>query len=88
MTYAQYAAAVAAVCVLLWPRIKAVAGSLESWARLPVVPGPRRPAHSFEESISSLASVRERLIATDALSPEAKGAIDVLTLALVAGSDK
>ena len=37
---------------------------------------------------SDLAVVRARLAATGTLSDEARKAIDVLTLALVAGSDK
>jgi hypothetical protein len=72
MNWAQIAAAVAAVAVGLWPQLKVI----------PKV-GP-----TYQEAIANLALVRARLLATENLADEQKKAIDALTLALVAGSDK
>jgi hypothetical protein len=58
---------------------------------LPVLPGimawltPKAP--SYEQAILRLAEVRHRLVATQALGDDQRKAIDVLTLALVDGSD-
>jgi hypothetical protein len=50
---------------------------------------PAEPAGvTFHRSMLDLANVRKRLVATAALDEKAKAAIDTLTLALVAGSDK
>lgn len=74
----QWTGVVVAVVVALWPQLKGLLG------RLPVAPsGP-----SFEAALADLASVRLRLIRTGALDDDQKKAIDVLTLALVDGSDK
>ncbi len=56
-------------------------------------PAPARPldevvAPSYRDAIWHLSQVRFRLRATAALSDDQKQAIDILTLALVDGSDK
>jgi len=87
MTIEQTLAAVAAVGVAAWPTLKAVAVWLS--ARKPV--GPVSPAAikpPYSEAMADLQSVRLRLVRTDCLAQDQKNAIDVLTLALVDGSDK
>jgi hypothetical protein len=87
MTIEQTLAAVAAVGVAAWPTIKTVAVWLS--ARKPV--GPVPPAAikpPYSEAMADLQSVRLRLVRTDCLAQDQKNAIDVLTLALVDGSDK
>jgi hypothetical protein len=89
MLYA--AAAVAGAVVLTWDWLVAAGDYL-----LKSVPGPGREESkprravgpTYQEAIADLASVRLRLIGTDGLTDPAKAAIDTLTLALVAGSDK
>jgi hypothetical protein len=94
IVYLQVAAAVAAVCVAFWPNV------LQAWnawrASRPVnvnvdapdqmVPSAKAP--SYRDSIFFLSEVRRRLIVTETLDDSRKKAIDVLTLALVDGSDK
>jgi len=79
---------VAAVAVVLWPQLKTPA------APKPLVPAdlaplaPPRPPHpSYHAAIAALAQVRHRVAQTDQLGDDQKKAIEVLTLALVAGSD-
>ena len=87
MTIEQMLAAVAAVGVAAWPTLKAAAAWLA--ARKPV--GPVSPAAikpPYSEAMADLQSVRLRLVRTDCLAQDQKNAIDVLTLALVDGSDK
>ena len=85
MTIAGLMAAAAAV--LFWPKAKAPAPSLFTPSPAEVSPpAPRGP--TYQEAIANLANVRKRLVATAALDEKAKAAIDTLTLALVAGSDK
>lgn len=79
MTYVMLI--LAAVAVLFWP----------SRTKLPALPvtkpqAPRVP--TFLEATSALADVRRRLVAGELLGDEQKKAIDVLQLALTAGSDK
>lgn len=94
--YLQIAAAVAAVGVAFWPT---VAQALHAWATARPVNGPALPpvqeqtvpsvkAPSYRDAIFYLSEVRRRLIATETLDDSRKKAIDVLTLALVDGSDK
>ena len=76
MTAVQIASLVAAAAVAAWTfrdQLRRAAGSR----------GP-----SYQQAMVSLASVRLRLIETSKLSPEAGAAVEALTLALVAGSDK
>lgn len=55
---------------------------------VPVKPLDEVVAPHYRDAIWHLAQVRFRLRATDALNDDEKKAIDVLTLALVDGSDK
>jgi hypothetical protein len=65
-----------------------------AWKARPVILGPSeaatKPPHlapTNQTAIADLAHVRLRLVQTKALDDKTKAAIDVLTLALVAGSD-
>jgi hypothetical protein len=82
VTTVQIVSAVAAALIVSWPWLKNIAGFL------PAVPRPAKAGVSYEESIHNLAVVRSRLVVTSHLAEEQKKAIDTLTLALVAGSDK
>jgi hypothetical protein len=75
MTPTVYAAAAAAVA--FWPQIIALFTSAKAGV----------PPQSYQSAIASLADVRLRLLKTDRLDGEQKKAMDVLTLALVDGSD-
>lgn len=78
MTYVILIAAAAAV--LFWP----------SRAKLPGLPAtkPSPKIPTFLEATSALADVRRRLVAGELLGDDQRKAIDVLQLALTAGSDK
>ena len=82
MTYVLLAAAAAAF--FLWP----------AKSSSPVAPGPfamagqTKPHPTYQASLAALAAVRLRLLQTEQLDDDRKAAIDALTLALVAGSDK
>jgi hypothetical protein len=90
MTYEQIGAAIIAAVVVAWPKIVAVVKSV--WGSLPAVAVPSLgESVSYQEAISNLALVRTRLNSTGLLGDEKspqRAAIDTLTLALVAGSDK
>lgn len=75
MSWMQIGAAVAAAAVGLWPQLKNVVPK--------VTGGP-----SYQDAMKNLAVVRLRLLETQTLKEQEKDAIDTLTLALVAGSDK
>jgi hypothetical protein len=90
MTYEQIGAGILAACVMAWPRLvqaaKWLAGHMPK--HLPIT---AEKTVGYEESIHNLALVRSRLNATEMLGEEKspqRAAIDTLTLALVAGSDK
>lgn len=98
MTWEQIGAGIVAVVVFAWPKLVAVVkvlldkiASLRAAPAVAVVPHPVGGPVGYEDAIHNLALVRSRLNATDLLgeekSPE-RAAIDTLTLALVAGSDK
>lgn len=72
----QIIAALAGLAVFAWPFLPRLAGYVKG-------AGP-----TYRESILNLAQVRSRLLATGHLDDDQKKAIDVLTLALVDGSDK
>jgi hypothetical protein len=74
MTVAQYIAAASGLIVLAWPHAK--------W----LLPSGGTPA--YRDSIYNLSQVRLRLLKTQSLGEDQKRAIDVLTLALVDGSDQ
>jgi hypothetical protein len=97
MTWEQIGAGIVAVVVFAWPKLVAGVKALIAAVSVPriVRPPALTPAApavvGYEDAIHNLALVRSRLNATDHLgeekSPE-RAAIDTLTLALVAGSDK
>lgn len=91
MTIEQIGMGVAAAAIVAWPGVKRAAMSAVAALRgrqgLSVAPV------SYEAAIHDLAVVRSRLAYTGLLSDDARKAdiskaIDTLTLALVAGSDK
>jgi hypothetical protein len=84
MTTAQYISGFLALAVLLWPQLPAI----WAWIKSQDVGGSKPPPSSYRDAIVYLAFVRNRLVATGALGEDQKRAIDVLTLALVDGSDK
>jgi len=90
MTYEQVGAAIVAAVVFAWPKIVAFVKSV--WGRMPAVPVPSTgDSVSYQDAIANLALVRTRLNSTGLLGDEKspqRAAIDTLTLALVAGSDK
>lgn len=71
----QYLAVAAALGICLWPMLPSLARAVKT--------GP-----SYRSAILDLSQVRARLLATGALGDDQKRAIDILTLALVDGSDK
>jgi hypothetical protein len=77
MTTLQYVAAGLAALVAAWPQLKLLPDAL--------VPSS---APDYQEAMANLAAVRTRLRLTDCLGEDQKKAIDVLTLALVDGSDE
>lgn len=79
MTAVQIASLVAAAAVAAWT-------FRDQFKRLVLPAGSRGP--SYQQAMVNLAAVRLRLIETSTLSREASDAVETLTLALVAGSDK
>lgn len=65
----------------IWKNTPPALGPSEVPAKLPHL------APTYQSAIADLAHVRARLAQTDKLDEPTKKAIDVLTLALVAGSD-
>lgn len=90
MTYPQVAAAVLAVVVVLFPQIKAAAARVVERFKAsgPVLLSQTTVHPTYSDVMADLQSVRLRLIRTGCLSDDQRSAIDVLTLALVDGSDK
>ena len=87
MTLEQMLMVGAAAAVGLWPGIKSAGkAALAALKRSPKAASEERP--DFQAAIANLALVRARLSGTELLDDTAKKAIDALTLALVAGSDK
>lgn len=76
----------AAAAVLFWPAPK----KDSPYASAPVPYGPPPPPKpaSYIEAVAALQLVRKRLAATDQLSEPQIEAVNVLTLALVAGGEK
>lgn len=87
MTTLQIAGASVAAVVLLWPQIRSSAVYAYSAIRGSAV-SKASAGPSFNEAVAHLAHVRARLLATESLGNDQKKAIETLTLALVAGSDK
>jgi hypothetical protein len=82
----QYAAVVAAILVAASPKIKEVLSGF-SWPSLKPSPAPSS-LPSFKAAIEALSEVKIRIAGTGHFEESQKQAIDVLTLALVDGSDK
>lgn len=93
MNLLQGLAAAAAVVVAVGPQLRQAAAYVASlFMADPNVPAPKPldevVAPSYRDAIGNLAAVRLRLKATGKLDDDQKQAIDVLTLALVDGSDE
>lgn len=89
MTYPQLLAAAVAAVVLVWPLLRQAAVWLA--ARRLSVPRPAAPAAvkpCYTAAMDDLQSVRLRLLRTGCLQQDQRNAIDVITLALVDGSDQ
>lgn len=89
----QIVAAVAALAVLAWVFRADVVYAVETlvgWAASDDgdEPPAKRRGPTYQQAMLDLAAVRLRLVETSALSKDAAGAIETLTLALLAGSDK
>lgn len=85
MLYLQIAAGVLAVIVAFWPQV--VAAAMFAWSRARM-PSLTPPPPSYQSAMLDLANVRLRLVRTASLGKDVAEAVEVLTLALVAGSDK
>jgi hypothetical protein len=77
--------AVAAAAVALWPTGKKAAPSAYVPSTLEIDP-PKR-ATTYLDAVACLQKVRQRLTHTNHLEADQTEALDVLTLALSAGSD-
>lgn len=84
ITYALLAAAAA---LFLWPSKSRERPAIKSPSPFDL-PVQSKGHPAYQAAIMALTLVRQRLIATDALSDKEKQAIDTLTLSLVAGSDR
>lgn len=76
-----------AACFVFAPQVVAAA----SWGLSAVLQRPARgPVISYQAAMVALASVRQRLLATEQgeIPNDAAAAIEVITHALVSGSDK
>lgn len=82
MSIEQIGIVAAAAVVAAWPHLAKV------WNLVLPKAAPPAATVTYEVAIKNLAVVRSRLIATSLLAENEKKAIDTLTLALVAGSDK
>lgn len=90
MSFWQYLVAAAGLGILLWPALPALLRRvfvLFDGHPRPVKPLDEVVAPNYRDAIWHLSQVRFRLRATDKLADDQKQAIDVLTLALVDGSD-
>lgn len=85
---ATYLLLAAAAALFFWPSTK---GRQHAAMKSPTpfdIPAPQKGHPAYQAAIMALTLVRQRLIATDALSDKEKAAIDTITLSLVAGSDR
>lgn len=90
MSLWQYLAAAAGLGVLLWPMLPGLLRSvflLLDGPAPPVRPLDEVVAPNYRDAIYHLSQVRFRLRVTSKLEEDQKRAIDILTLALVDGSD-
>ena len=75
----------AAAIVMLWPAARKPVTPIDFVVDEPVETKPRVPA--YLQSVESLQTVQRRLSATDRLGEDQVEAINILTLALAAGSE-
>lgn len=75
----------AAVLVVAWPKVKAVIGRIPAFTKAVT---PASAGVTFQDAIAALVAVKGRLGATGGVSEPAAKAIEVLTLALVEGSER
>lgn len=87
MTYPQIAATVVAGLIVAWPMLR-IAASWLAARRVPAVPASSAVKPGYTSVMDDLQRVRLRLLRTGCLQQDQKNAIDVLTLALVDGSDQ
>lgn len=76
----------AAIAAALWPSRPKPAEI--AWPLPSPASDPQPRGIPYESAIRALSQCRARLIATETLGEKERAAIDTLTLALVAGSDK
>ena len=88
MTTTQVLVAAAAALVAAWPLVKNAIVWLAARRPLPLPPAAAAIKPTYSDAINDLQSVRSRLLRTGCLAQDQKNAIDVLTLALVDGSDQ
>lgn len=89
MEVLQVLAAVAAVAMVAGPSLPALWTSFLTWQHAPAEDAGLKPiGPNYQTAMGDLASVRLRLVRTDTLTKDAAAAIETLTLALMAGSDK
>jgi hypothetical protein len=80
----------AAAVVVAWPNIVKAVNAVRAWPMFQKgsTADKLREKVAYEIALHALAVCRARIVATEHLDEKAKAAIDTLTLALVAGSDK
>lgn len=89
MDILQALAAVAAVALVVAPSLPAMWTSFLAWQHAPSdAPALKPIGPNYQTAMGDLASVRLRLVRTGTLTKDAAVAIETLTLALMAGSDK
>jgi len=85
----QVIAAVAAIALVVGPNLSGLWTAFLSWRHAPADDAGLKPiGPNYQTAMGDLASVRLRLVRTDTLTKDAAAAIETLTLALMAGSDK
>ena len=86
--YMTYALVAGAAFLLAGPQILEFVKALVPWELLKRNKESSIKGIGFTASLNSLAAVRQRLIDTGGVPKDAESAIEVLTHALLAGSDK
>jgi hypothetical protein len=85
----QVIAAIAAVALVAAPAVSPAWTWVLQWLHAPADDAGLKPiGPNYQTAMGDLASVRLRLVRTGTLTKDAAGAIETLTLALMAGSDK
>ncbi len=89
MIYLQIAAAIAAMLIAAGPALSTLwTQALVWWWERPAGPSQPPIGPNYQDAMQHLASVRLRLVRTESLTKEAIASIEVLTLALMEGSDQ